>query len=342
MSQREHGGNIDHAAINFGHESDDMLDLSTGISPVAYPCGDISAMSWQRLPTQSEMDQCLAAARRAYDVPPELAIMAGSGTQSLLQAIPHLVTADGPVWIAGPTYNEHAPAWQVAGHDVTDTQTLPAAASSAVIVAPNNPTGDFAGDSIISTAKALADRRGILLIDGAFTTPSAANISANDDTSLMRQLANQSNIIHLRSFGKFFGMAGLRLGFAIGPSDIIGALIKWAGPWAVNSAALSIGTIALDDTLWQQRHGRFMQQQAGRLLVMMESHGFKIRGGTCLFLTIENAAADDFHQHLACAGIWVRKYANWPNLLRFGVPATDAEFARLEETIKDWRSKVKQ
>ena len=114
MSRREHGGNSDQAAAHFGHDANDMLDLSTGISPRAYPAADVTAQSWNQLPSQSQLNTCLAAARSAYDVPEQLGIMAGAGTQSLLQFIPSLLPRGAAVWIDAPTYNEHRPAWEAA------------------------------------------------------------------------------------------------------------------------------------------------------------------------------------------------------------------------------------
>ena len=337
MNQREHGGDSDKAALSFGHGDHDMLDLSTGISPIAYPADDIRASAWNRLPSQTQLDKCLAAARRAYAVPDHLDIMAGSGTQSLLQFIPHLVAPDGPVFIEQPTYNEHGPAWEAAGHQVLSSDDGAIArhkCKSYVFVTPNNPTGDNDRIRITHAAQRCASAGGLVLIDGAFVMPKAAD---PDKTSLINSLVKQPHVIHLRSFGKFFGMAGLRLGFAIGAPELINRLGQNAGPWAVSSVALEIGAAALVDTLWQRRHGQFLSAQAKRLKHLLLSAGLPLRGGTELFQTIQHGAAHDLHDHLAKAAIWTRKYADWPDLLRFGLPANDVEFRRLEKTINNWR-----
>lgn len=337
MSEREHGGDSDQAALSFNHDADDMLDLSTGISPIAYPADDIPASAWNRLPSQAQLDKCLTAARRAYAVPDHLGIMAGSGTQSLLQFIPHLVAPGSPVFIEQPTYNEHRPAWAAAGHQtlsIVDGAIAQHKCKSYVFVAPNNPTGDDDRVGIKRAAQRCASAGGLVLIDGAFTMPKAAD---PNNTSLIDALLNQPHVIHLRSFGKFFGMAGLRLGFAIGAPELISRLSQNAGPWAVSSVALEIGAAALDDTLWQRRHGKFLNAQAKRLKHLLLGAGLPLRGGTELFQTIQHGAAHDLHDHLAKAAIWTRKYLDWPDLLRFGLPVNDAEFKRLEKMIKNWR-----
>ena len=337
MSQREHGGDSDQAALSFGHGAGEMLDLSTGISPIAYPADNIPASAWNRLPSQTQLDKCLAAARRAYAVPDHLDIMAGSGTQSLLQFIPHLVVPDGPVFIEQPTYNEHRPAWESAGHQTlsgVDVAIAQHKCKSYVFVAPNNPTGDDDRVGIQRVAQRCGSAGGFVLIDGAFAMPKAADPI---HTSLIDALENQPHVVHLRSFGKFFGMAGLRLGFAIGAPKLISQLSQNAGPWAVSSVALEIGAAALDDTLWQRRHGQFLNAQSKRLKHLLLGAGLPLRGGTELFQTIQHGAAHDLHDQLAAAAIWTRKYADWPDFLRFGLPANDAEFWRLEKIINNWR-----
>ncbi len=371
MIWREHGGNSDQAAAQFGHNADDMLDLSTGISPIAYPAATISAQSWNQLPSKSQLNRCLAAARSAYDVPHNLAIMAGAGTQSLLQVIPSLGPMSGNVWIAEPTYNEHRPAWVSSGYDVISGNTAPDDAQSAVFVAPNNPTGliDRVGIADMTTRRPNArpdtrpntrpntntdtgpntdagagagagtdidtDTGGLILIDGAFALPAAADTGASD---LLHEFSADPHVIHLRSFGKFFGMAGLRLGFAIGAPELIAKLQARIGPWAVSSAALDIGTAALNDHAWQAQHGVFLEGQAERLKGLLASTGFTILGGTSLFQTVQTPDAEALHTHLAKAAIWTRKFSQSPDLLRFGVPSGETDFARLSKTLENWQN----
>ena len=339
MSRREHGGNSDQVAAYFGHNANDMLDLSTGISPRAYPAVDVTAQSWNQLPNHSQLNACLAAAQRAYDVPEQLGIMAGAGTQSLLQFIPSLLPRSGVVWIDEPTYNEHRPAWEAAGHQVITGDANLANAQSAVIVAPNNPTGKFAPDTIMTTAKQTAATGGIMLIDGAFAMPAAVDPTVGD---LLAALAAFPHVLHLRSFGKFFGMAGLRLGFAIGPPDRIDQLQQRVGPWAVSSVALDIGSAALNDTAWQAQHGQFLRQQTEQLQMVLTRANLEILGGTTLFQTIHTSRAHHLHDHLAKAAIWTRKFSQIPDLLRFGVPANAADFARLSKSLNNWRQETNQ
>ena len=265
--------------------------------------------------------------------------MAGAGTQSLLQFIPSLLPCGGIVWIDEPTYNEHRPAWEAAGHQVITGDTNLGKAQSAVIVAPNNPTGKFVHDAIMATAKQTAATGGIMLIDGAFAMPAAADPAASD---LLGALVDFPHVVHIRSFGKFFGMAGLRLGFAIGAAVHMDQLQRCVGPWAVSSVALDIGNTALNDTVWQAQHSQFLRQQTEQLQMVLTRANLKILGGTTLFQTVKTSRANHLHDHLAKAAIWTRKFSQMPDLLRFGVPANEADFARLSESLNNWRYKANQ
>lgn len=334
MIWREHGGDSDRAADAYGLKPGKMLDLSTGISPCAYPAQTIEAAHWNRLPTMAQFDACLAAARCAYGVPDGLAMLAGAGSQMLLQLIPGLVTVPGSVSIPQPSYGEHAPAWRAAGHRVVSGQELDFTCNSAVIVAPNNPTGAFDPAQIMDGARALAGAGGMLVVDGAFVPPVAADPTG---ARLLQQLADQPHVIHLRSFGKFFGMAGLRLGFAIGAPEVIDRFQGLVGPWAVNSAALTIAARALGDVDWQTNHAVFLGRQAARLRRMLTARGLRILGGTDLFLTVQDDRAAALHRHLAQSAIWTRRFSQWPTFLRVGVPADGAAFDRLDDSLEKWR-----
>lgn len=324
--RREHGGNLDVAIARYGVP--DMVDLSTGISPHPYPAAAIMASAWQALPTSESLATCLAAARNFYGVVAPMDICAGAGTQALLQMVPRLIDP-GPVWIGQPTYNEHAPAWSDAGHTILVGKNLPDDARHAVMVVPNNPTGDAPFERLSDLASELARRDGFLIIDGAFAT-------TEESRAMLQATSPSRNIVHLRSFGKFFGMAGLRLGFAVASPDMITALSRSVGPWAVNSAALAIGTRAMQDHDWIQAHEARLSAAADRLATLLRAHALVILGGTFLFQTVQHQHAHDLHDHLARRGIWTRIYADWPNLLRFGLPADESVWQKLEQALNSW------
>ena len=330
-SQREHGGDIDVARQRFGRA--DMIDLSTGISPRSYPAPTLTAKRLQALPTQSDLAACIDAARRHYRVPGGLALCAGPGTQALLQLVP-LLASDGTVWIEQPTYNEHAPAWLANGHDVSVAPALPTDARHAVVVLPNNPTGRADYVAVEALAAEIGRRQGLLLVDGAF----AGGDTDADDVRLLEKLA-QPHVLHLRSFGKFFGMAGLRLGFAIGPQEQISSLMERIGPWAVGTAALDIGKLALGDEAWVKDHQNWLSQQADHLSDLLARHELTVIGGTSLFRCVRCDHAAALQEHLGKNGVWVRAFSAYPDLLRFGLPGSAAAFSSLDQALAKWHGK---
>ena len=326
---REHGGNIDFASARYGFASGDMLDLSTGISPFVYPLPPINVDALQPLPTATAHDACITASRHAYGVPEQLAITAGAGTQAFLQIIPRLVKT-GTVWIRQPTYNEHVHCWADAGHHIVDGDIMPDEADHAVVVFPNNPTGDRYAD-LVSLASDIERKGGLLVIDGAF-------LDNAEGANLLVDLSVFSCVIHLRSFGKFFGLAGVRLGFAIASQIHSDSMAGILGPWAINNVALIAGSTALRDDAWIANQKGTLERQSAELAKMLTNANLEIIGGTLLFQTIRDADAVSLHKHLAKAGIWARVYREWPDLMRFGLPRDRNEMDQLYNSIKIWRS----
>ena len=193
----------------------------------------------------------LDAARKTYGVPDGAGIAAGSGTQALIQLLPYLAVP-GPVAIVEPTYNEHAAAWRHAGHPVIAIDNLdacPENAVHAVVVNPNNPDGRVTDRAALTRIAAqLKGRGGWLVVDEAFADVDPAISAA--------ALCPDWPVLILRSFGKFYGLAGLRLGFAIGAPDTIERIAAALGPWPCSGPALLIGTAALGDQPWADRHAR--------------------------------------------------------------------------------------
>jgi cobalamin biosynthetic protein CobC len=325
----EHGGDLSDAIARFGGEADAWLDLSTGINPTPWPVPDaLLKPLLQRLPGCANEEALIDAARETYRVPARAALVAAPGTQALIQWLPRLAP-QGPVAICGPTYSEHARAWADAGHHVVSIDgldALPADVRNAVIVNPNNPDGRVAPlDAIERAAKALHAYGGWLVVDEAFVDVMPEATAAS--------LCPELPVVILRSFGKFYGLAGLRLGFAVGAPAITEQLRKALGPWAVSGPALAIGAAALRDTDWANGMRRQLAQQAVRLDAILTTTGGTIVGGTSLFRLLRHADAARIHERLAQNHIWSRKFAHADHLLRFGLPGSDEGFARLSHAL---------
>ncbi len=324
----KHGGDLTEAITRYGGDAADWLDLSTGINPWPYPFGDIADAAWQRLPSRADEQALLAVARRAYRVPEGVDLVAAPGSQALIQWLPYLA-APGPVAIVGPTYNEHGPAWQHACHEVIaidDLAALPDDAVHAVIVNPNNPDGRIAGHAALAAAAVkLRARGGWLVIDEAFADVDPAIGAA--------ALCERLPVAILRSFGKFYGLAGLRLGFAIAAPDIIERIATALGSWAVSGPALQVGTAALGDEAWADRMREKLAEHATRLDYILMQAGGRIIGGTSLFRLVRHPDARYLHVQLAREHVWVRKFDYASEWLRIGMPPDDAALGRLADAF---------
>jgi len=317
-----HGGNVTLAAKEFGLPEDQWIDVSTGINRTSYPNTQLGAQIFQALPKISGMDRLLTAAKRFYEVN-NSQVMAGPGTQSILQNLP-LLFPKREIFIVTPTYSEHQYTWEQAGNKVLPVNTLNAIPHDVVgvVVNPNNPNGQkYQVEDLLN----LSENLELLVIDEAFCDYSP-------DLSVIPHLAKHK-ILVLRSLGKFFGLAGLRLGFAVGMAEITQHLQTRLGPWAVSSPAIEIGIRALSDTSWVSEMRKILKSQSLRLNNILKKQNLFILGGTALFTLIKTDHASEIFSALATEGILVRQFVNYKTWLRIGLPGAENEWKKLEYTL---------
>jgi cobalamin biosynthetic protein CobC len=348
-----HGGNLDAARRRFPAAREPWIDLSTGINAVPYPIGAISAQAWTRLPEPAAIAALEAAAAARYGASPAR-VIAAPGTQALIQILPRLIGARS-IRVLGFTYAEHAAAWRAAGADVGVVEELtslfpslraegeaiqglayagPRIASPwarndgcvAVVVNPNNPDGRLVGAADLrALAGAMAERGGVLIVDEAF-------MDVVPGQSLIPTLPERGAIV-LRSFGKTYGLAGLRLGFAVASPDWAPVLRVAIGPWAASGPAIEIGIRALADSAWLEATIARLGDDAGRLDALLAEAGFSILGGCALYRLAAHEDAAAMFERLGNAAILVRSFADRPHWLRFGIPHEEAHWARLKRAL---------
>lgn len=323
---RDHGGNLDEAIRYHGRAEEDWIDLSTGINRQPYPVPPLPGTAWTALPTRKALAELHDAARSAYST--SAGVLAVAGAQTAIQLIPHLL-GPGRARILSPTYNEHAAALRAAGWQVDEVADLAelAGADLAVVVNPNNPDGRSwpAGQ-----LKELSSSVGRLVVDESF-------VDVTPQLSLAPDL-DVPGLLVLRSFGKFYGLAGLRLGFVLGSSADVGALSAMAGPWPVSGAAIAIGCRALGDRAWTTATRTRLTHDAARLERIAQSAGWRLAGGTPLFRLYETGDAKAAQSALAEHAIWSRIFPYSPGWIRLGLPGAEAEWTRIETAFADLAS----
>ncbi|MHA6493914.1 threonine-phosphate decarboxylase CobD [Pseudomonas borbori] len=320
----EHGGRLRAAALRHGIPVGDWLDLSTGIAPYGWPLPAIPAAAWARLP---EQDDGLEAAARDYYAVSHLLPVAGS--QAALQALPRL-RRNATVGIVSPAYAEHAAAWQREGHRVLTISE--ASVNRALerldvllLITPNNPTGRrFEREQLLIWHARLAERGGWLVVDEAF-------IDCTPEQSLAPH-SGLPGLIVLRSFGKFFGLAGIRLGFVLAQQVLLDQLAELLGPWTVSGPSRAVATALLQDAAGQQRQRQRLLADGQRLAALLAEQGLPATGGCALFQWIASDLAPVLHEFLACNGILTRLFDS-PCSLRFGLPADEQGWLRLEQAL---------
>ncbi len=322
---RDHGGDLDRARAAFGGA--DWIDLSTGINPVPYPVPTLPPRAYTALPTREDITALERTAARAYGAQSPVAALGGA--QAAIQLVPRLLPA-GRAAVITPTYNEHAAALRDQGWEVTDAADLAdlADADVAVVVNPNNPDGRSWEPGALAE---LSAKVGLLVVDESFADPQPALSMA----PLLPQCGERALV--LRSFGKFFGLAGLRLGFALGGPETVDRLRALAGPWAVNGPAIAIACAALADTQWQRETATRLSRDVARFDALAASAGWQCVGGTELFRTYAMKDAAAAQTRLAEAGIWTRIFPYSPHWLRMGMPGSEAAWRRVERALAGLR-----
>jgi cobalamin biosynthetic protein CobC len=321
-----HGGDLAGAEARWGRPAEGWLDLSTGINPWPYPLPDIAGEAWTRLPAAADDAELRRAAARRYRAPGPETVLPIAGSGAAIQLLPRL-RPPGRVAVLGPTYPEHAASWRAAGHQVAEVPSPERVedVDVAVVVNPNNPDGRLLPQpQLLALAEQLAARGGLLVVDEAF----ADSVRGG---SILPALPPATVV--LRSFGKFYGLAGLRLGFAIGRPEVLAPLAQALGPWSVSGPALAIGCGALADDPWADTTQARLAEASARLERILSGRGLAVAGGTPLFRLAECDDAHRLWHRLGTAGILTRAFRDRPRLLRFGLPAADADWDRLERAL---------
>lgn len=332
----EHGGNVRAAARRFSIPEAQWIDLSTGISPWSWPVPTVPQPVWQTLP---QVDEQLERAAADYYGCGQECVLAVPGSQFALQFTPTLLPR-GRVAMPLRGYAEHRLAWRSAGHaivDYSDAAALIALVSNgavdhAMVINPNNPTAErLPKRTLEELHRRLQGNGGWLVVDEAFA-------DATPEVSLAGQCLSPGLAV-FRSVGKFFGLAGIRLGFLLAPPALCSQLAAGMPPWPLSHPARWIGERALLDSAWQrEQRGRLDAASAQWLQALQTALPALAFDATALFATGNGTAryCAGLYQALARRAVLVRQF-DWDNgssALRFGLPGPAAR-ERVLQLIHD-------
>ncbi len=322
----EHGGQLLRAVERYGLPRERWLDLSTGINPVAWEGASVPLASWNRLP--EENDGLLEAAASYYNAPE---LLPACGSQAAIQALPRL-RARSRVGVPALGYNEHGYRWKQAGHEVLPLEVADLAMASGeldvvVVCNPNNPTGERVTPAeLLVWHERLSSRGGWLIVDEAFADSTPENSVA--------RFAGREGLVVLRSFGKFFGLAGARVGFVLSSRTLLHELAEWLGPWTIAGPSRVLARAALTDRKWQAATRKRLHDDSRRLATLLMRYGLEPSGGCDLFQWVRTPRALEIHEALARQAVLTRHFGAVPSL-RFGLPGTGEAWSRLEAVLAD-------
>lgn len=310
---RDHGGGLDDAIRQFGGHRQNWLDLSTGINPNPYQIPDIPEHFWHVLPDARSQAELLMAARTFWGVPDDAKIIPASGVSTIIALLPSLGDFS-QVSILNPTYNEFSASFT--GHEYTLNKTAPVQ----IRVHPNNPDG-----RIFSRTEIETQHDQLTIIDESFC-------DVCPEKTLIELAAKPDHIL-LKGTGKFWGLAGLRLGFAIALPELADKISQRLGPWSISGPAQFIGQKALTDQHWANNTRTQLADMAQQLDNALLKNKLNIIGGTNLFRLAHTNDAKSLHKHLCQHHILTRIFPYSDKWVRFGLPANDADLTRLNDAL---------
>ncbi len=324
-----HGGDLGSLRSAFPEALQPFVDLSTGINPWPYPV-HVPNDAWTRLPQRDAEVLCREAMATYLGAPPS-SLLLTPGTQIAISLLPLLVSRSH-VAIASPTYGEHEQAWRTAGHSVTaiDVGNIADLASDVIVITnPNNPDGrQMSSDLLLDLARRQAAKDGLLVVDEAFA-------DVVPEISLAAH-GGMEGLVVLRSFGKFFGLAGLRLGGVLAPETLRRSMEAAFGPWAVSGAALAVGATAYADAGWVADMRQRLSAATAQLDRLLDGNGLQLIGGTSLYRLATAPDAARLHRHLSSHGIHVRRFPYAESWLRFGLPSGEEATRRLAAALESF------
>ncbi len=318
-----HGGGLEAAKAHFGVGEASWLDLSTGINPHAWPMAGAIEIDWRRLPEREHLATLEASAAACFGIAAEN-VCAVPGTEIGMRIVGRVIGS--PARYVWPGYRTHGE--MMTSADAIAFEDIGDADGTLILANPNNPDGRvLARDAMLD----LIERRpksSWLLLDEAFA-------DAYPSVSVVDRVNDTRGLVVFRSFGKFFGLAGLRLGFVLAPRPIIAATRGLLGAWPVSAAACAIGSAAYRDTSWIAAMQQLLASEAADLDAMLVRSGFLPIGRCPLFRLIETDEAPAVFERLARQAVLTRPFADNPCWLRIGLPGSAAALDRLEGALSD-------
>ncbi|MBB4658290.1 histidinol-phosphate transaminase [Parvularcula dongshanensis] len=207
---------------------------------------------------------------------------------------------------------------------------------------PNNPTGTVIPSAEVRRLREELPPQIILVLDGAYAEYMEAGDDYTDGADMVREAmaSGADNVVMMRTFSKIYGLGGLRVGWAFGPSSVIDVLNRIRPPFNVNALALAAAEAALGDQGFVDRNRAHNAAERARVLDRLEGMGFTAAPSFANFLLVRMRGADEaaraseaasLLEHLESEGIMIRAMGGaWlPDYVRVSIGSEEANDAFL-------------
>ncbi|MDT3428929.1 threonine-phosphate decarboxylase [Paenibacillus forsythiae] len=332
LERNGHGGDLATAEELFGVPVRQMLDFSANINPMGPPPGlkDILLAEWEGLVhyPDPESRELRSAISQKYNIDPS-SILVGNGAAEVIDLIVRGFKP-GKVAVVDPAFREYAEASLKAGAEMLP---VPASAEDAFAIPveallaaceeadllfvgqPNNPTGQWLDrEAVARLADTAATHQTVVVLDEAFID----FFEDESELSFIREAANSRHVIVIRSMTKFYGIPGLRLGYAVAHPDNISFLRRLQVPWSVNYLAQKAGVFALNQTGYEERTKQLVALERSWLTEELRSIGCQPFPGKANFMLVRTSrsgpAAEELQHTLGKQGILIRRCAGFAGL----------------------------
>ncbi len=315
VAARRHGGALAAARAAYPLAPAPWIDLSTGINPTPWPGARAPAEALRRLPDPDDLARLEMTAATAFGVADASQVVATSGAEAALRLLPHLLGVSEAA-IVGPTYGGHGEAWAAAGarrREISLEDLAECPARLVVLVHPNNPDGRrLPREDLRAMVSARSARGAWTLVDESF-------VETAPELSLAGERVER--LIVLRSFGKFYGLPGARLGFLIAEPALAAEARAMLGDWPVSADALALGLGAYADTAWRTATAGRLAAEAAAFDQDLAAADLPVIGGTSLFRLVRRPDAGGVFERLCARGVLTRPFEGQGDWLRLGLPA---------------------
>lgn len=330
-----------YAPTAAGAPVDLRLDGNEGVAPSERITASLAAIDGETLRRYPDARALEASLARRHGVEPASVFVTAGADEAIDRLFRAFLTPDREIVVPVPTFSMIPRYAALTGARLVEVpwgesefpidavvSRLGDATAVVTVVSPNNPTGTVATARDVERV-ARAAPQAVVLLDHAYVEFADGDLGA-----LAR---NYANIVVTRTFSKAYGMAGVRVGYAVGRPRILDAMRASGGPYSVAGPSLALAAASLSEPRDAMRvFVDRVRVERERLAEALRELGADVLPSHANFVFARFDRSDWVHDALRGLGIAVRRFSNGPARggLRITCPGNRDDFARLLEALE--------